>query len=129
MQELCQWGNMSKFGDMYKTYCRDREGIEVIEFDYGFMLLKSLPNMLYIQDIFVLPEYRTAGKGREMLEYTEQRAICEGKSAILGSCSPAGDGSTISMKAMLACGFRLSSCEKDMIYLVKELAQKGHKNG
>lgn len=133
MQELCQistsGGFISKFGDMYKAYIADGEAAEVVEFDFGFLVLKNVENMLYIETIYVAPEERENGRGREMLAFAERRAIEAGKIGILGSCSPGRKGSTISMKSMFACGFELSGCEKDMIYLVKLLEPKGVYNG
>lgn len=109
------------FGDMYKAYIADGEAAEVLEFDSGFLVLKTEADFLYIETIYVAPGARKSGIGRKMLEAVEQRAICEGRQGILGSCSPGRAGSTISMKSMFACGFELHSCDKDIIYLIKRL--------
>lgn len=129
MQQSCQLQQigvfLDKFGDMYKSYIADGEKAEVIEFSFGFLVLKTEADFLYIETIYVAPEYRESGKGREMLAAVEQRAISENKLGILGSCSPGRKGSTISMKSMLACGFELHSCDKDIIYLIKRFQAKG----
>jgi len=115
---------MDKFGDMYAKYLQDGEGAEVCTFEHGFIILKTMQNLLYIETIYVAPEMRKTGYGRKMLEEIEQRAISEQRTGVLGSCSPNREGSTISLKAMLACGFNLHSCDKDIIYLLKPLGQK-----
>lgn len=109
---------------MYKEYLKERENAELVEFPHGFIVLKILPDSIYLQDIYVKPEFRKLGVGREMLTHVEQVAVAAGKKSILGSCSPAANGATGSMKSMFACGFELLSCEKDMIYLTKDLSQK-----
>jgi GNAT superfamily N-acetyltransferase len=125
MQEAYQEHNILQLeGKMYKEYLRERENAELVEFDSGFMVLKLLPDALYIQDIYVKPEARQGGVGRMMLMHAEALAKELGKSAILGSCSPLAHGSTVSMKSMFACGFELKSCEQDMIYLIKPLSKE-----
>lgn len=128
MQEVCHnsyvGGFISKFGEHYKQYIADGEGAEVVEFDFGFLVLKYEANLLYIETIFVAPEERKSGRGKEMLAFVESRAAKEGLGGVLGSCSPARKGSTISMQAMFACGFELHSCDKDIIYLIKRLKPK-----
>ena len=106
---------------MYVEYLKEREGAEVLELPEGFAVIKQLPDCLYLQDIYVKPEFRKTGIGRSMLEVVEQSAKNLGYSKVLGSCSPLASGSTGSLKAMLACGFELSSCEKDLIFLVKKV--------
>lgn len=126
MQEVCHNIPMGdKFGDMYKQYIKDGEQAEVVEFEYGFLVLKYEGPYLYIETIYVAPEVRKTGYGREMLEYAEERVLSEGLMGVLGSCSPGRKGATISMKSMLACGFELLSSDKDIIYLVKYLKPKG----
>jgi GNAT superfamily N-acetyltransferase len=128
MQQVCQPRQievfMGNFADMYAKYLLDGEGAEVCTFEHGFMILKTMQNLLYIETIYVAPEMRKSGYGRQMLQMVEQRAIREQRSGILGSCSPNREGSTVSMKAMFACGFNLHSCDKDIIYLLKPLGQK-----
>lgn len=129
MQGVCHTIHMGaflgKFGDMYKDYIGAGEGAEVVEFDFGFLVLKHEANHLYIEHIYVAPGFRESGKGREMLEAVEARAKSEGKAGILGSCSPNRKGATISMKSMLACGFELLSSDKDIIYLIKPIKVLG----
>lgn len=106
---------------MYKDYLWEREQAEIVEFESGFMVLKVLPDMLYIQDIYVKPDFRKKGVGKMMLMHAEEVAREIGKTMILGTCCPIAAGSTTSMKSMLATGFELKSCDTNLIYLVKKL--------
>lgn len=112
---------MSKFGDMYKDYISAGEGAEVVEFDFGFLVLKNVNNLLYIETIYVAPEFRKQNKGSEMLDYAEKRAKNEQKVGILGSCCPSRKGATVSMKSMFARGFEIESASQDVIYLIKPI--------
>lgn len=109
------------FDSHYKAYVREREGVEVLEFDFGFALVKPLSDALYLQDIFVLPEHRQKGCGRHMLEVVEAAALGMGFNKVVGSCDPVANGATESMKAMFACGFSLKSCSGGLILLEKSI--------
>lgn len=109
---------------MYKEYLKERENAELVEFAHGFVVLKILPDSIYLQDMYVQPAFRRLKIGTEMLQKVEQIAVAAGKRELFTSCSPPALGSTGSLKAILASGFQLHSCEKDMIYLTKVLSQK-----
>jgi hypothetical protein len=109
---------------MYKDYLKERENAELVEFPHGFVVLKIFPESIYLQDMYVVPEKRMTGQAWSMLKHIEQVAIAAGKLKLVTSCSPPANGSTISLKAILAGGFQLESCDKDMIYLTKDLSQK-----
>lgn len=106
---------------MWKSYLKEREGSEVLEFEHGFAVVRELVDCLYLQDIYVKPEHRNSGYGRKILAVVEDAAKDMGFKYVLGSCSPKAEGSTASLQAILACGFELSDCEKDIIYLRKPL--------
>ncbi len=107
---------------MYAAYLKERENRDVLETPWGFAIVAEHTDCLYLQDIYVLPEFRKQGKGREMLAIVEDAARALGYKKVLGSCTPPAAGSDASLRAIMACGFRLLSCDKDIIYLVKELA-------
>ncbi len=111
---------------MWKAYIKEREGAEILELEHGFAIVRPLQDCLYLQDIYVVPEMRKTGYGRQILEIVEETATKMGFDKVLGSCSPGAAGSTVSIKAILACGFELESSDKDIIYLVKKL--KSHKD-
>lgn len=114
-QEVCYTAQM------YKDYLKERENLDILETDYGFATVRQMDDCLYLQDIYVKPEFRKQGKGREMLAVVEDAAREMGFSKVLGSCSPPAAGSDTSLRIILACGFKLLSCDKDIIYLVKDL--------
>lgn len=57
-----------KFGDLYKAYLMEREGLDVLEVDYGFMVYKVGPREAYISDYYVHPDYRQQGIGHAMAD-------------------------------------------------------------
>jgi len=107
--------------DYYAAYLKERENVDVIKHEHGFALIKPLNNALYIQDIYVMPEYRQKGAAKSMLHWVEGLAKEKGYGHVLGSCDPVAKGATVSMKAMLACGFELQACDGGLIYLIKSV--------
>lgn len=107
---------------MYWEYIKERENCEIIERPWGFAVIQFLDEFtVYLKDIYIKPENRRAGRATELLDEVENIAKSSGFTRVLGSCSPAAKGSTESLKAILASGFKLQSCDKDIIYLIKEL--------
>lgn len=106
---------------MYKDYIKERENLHTIEVEHGFAIYSVQPDCVYLQDIYVKPEYRKNGIATELLRQVEVLTKAHNLRHILGSCDPVANGSTASLKAILAAGFKLSHCHNNMIYLVKEV--------
>ena len=107
--------------NMVLNYILERENVEYLEYEWGFMFVQKLPSHLYIQDIYVKPELRGKKYASKMLEEAEKIANLGGFKAVLGSCDPAAVGSTHSLKTMLSVGFELHSVNGNLIYLEKKL--------
>ncbi len=110
---------------MYWKYLKEREGLVPLHSANGFALVKTVDDCLYIQDIYVEPEHRQSGQGKQLLEMAVALARAKGLSKILGSCSPNANGATASLKVLLAVGFQLHKSELDIIYLIKPLQKQG----
>jgi GNAT superfamily N-acetyltransferase len=107
---------------VWTEYIKEREGAEVLSFDFGFAVVKHEEGFcLYLQDVYIKPEFRKQGYGRKIVEIVEASARSLGLKKIVTSCCPTAIGSTDSILAILACGFQLQSCADDIIYLDKEL--------
>ncbi len=128
MQEVCpviqaykQLTNGQSVQPMYWTYIKERLGLEVLEKPEGFALFKVIDDGVYLQEMYVKPECRWSGIGKQFVEEIGNEARAQGFKKLYTSCVPSGLTSDSALRAILACGFKLVSCEKDIIYLVKEL--------
>lgn len=107
---------------MYWDYVREREGVEVVETENGFALIKMVnQDMLYLVDIYVKPDFRRSGEGRRILQEVEGIAKELGATRIQGSVAPQANGSTESALAVIATGFKISHSDNELIYFIKEL--------
>jgi GNAT superfamily N-acetyltransferase len=106
---------------LFAEYLREREGKEIVESDRGFATFQVLNNECYIEDIYVVPEYRQTGEAAKMANQIAEQAKTRGCVRLLGSVVPTARGSTTSLKVLLAYGFRLLRSDNNFIVLSKDL--------
>ena len=108
---------------LFAQYVKERENAEVLETDKGFAKYHLKPDHVYIEDIFVLPEFRKDGLAKEMANEIAKIAKEHGLSRMVGSVCLNAKGATASANVLLAYGMRLAGIEQEsgMIYFVKEL--------
>lgn len=111
----------SDFSTMYKAYLAEREGAWTVEAPEGFAVLRVLGDSLYLQDVWVKPAYRQLGIARQFLAEAERQAASMGISSVITSCSPGAANSDVSMKAIMAVGFKLMAAETDLIWFKKDI--------
>lgn len=106
---------------LYADYIKERENKEIVYNEFGFATYRILGDECYIQDIFIKKENRKEGHAKNLADKIAEIASLHGCKYLTGSTVPSMNGSTDSLKAMLAYGFKLLSSEKDFIVLIKEL--------
>ncbi len=109
--------HMSKFA----AYLKEREGIDLIETEWGFAIYALGKTECYIRDIFVYPEHR---RGRGCYDIADE--ICKiakeaGCTMLTGSVCPTANGATISLQVLLGYGMRLHSVGTDRVIFIKDL--------
>lgn len=115
---------MSKYGQ----YLKELKGFEMYEDEdgfvtYGFMQDKGL-KYCYIEDIYVVPEKRKSGiasQYADVVAVIAKEAQCD---RLLGSIVPSLPDSHYRMLVLLGYGFKLLSCNQDLIYFYKELSME-----
>ena len=106
---------------MWSLYVKEKSGVETISDEHGFICYKIHGEECYLEDIFVIPEYRERGVGSDLLIKAEALAK-EAGCKFLSSCiRPTESTATLSMKAHLAKGFRIYSSFENRILMIKEI--------
>ncbi len=115
---------------LYAKYIAEREGKLILETDEGFATYKFFEKLstVYIEEVFVLPEFRQTGIGAAFVDKISEIAQDAGYEKLLTSVCPAAKDSTTSLKAVLACGFELDSLSESLIYLSKPIRNKNGKS-
>jgi len=111
---------------MYFEYLREREPeISVIQHSEGFLLYKDMlldgELVIYIQDVYIIPEARDSNLATKMALEVEGIASSRGITKILGTVVPSAKGSTTSVKVLIAYGMKLLSSSDDIIWFIKEI--------
>jgi len=108
---------MSLFGE----YIKERLDKNIIENEDGFMTYVFQGESCYIEDVYVKPEKRKSGLGKQMMIEVEAKAKEAGCKVLTGSVRPSAKNSTDSMRILLSVGFSLLSSSVDAIFFWKEL--------
>lgn len=108
---------MSLFGQ----YIKERENKEIIETDQGFATYFYLNDGVYIENIYVAPDYRHLKGASKLADQIAELAKAKGYSKMYGSVAPSTNNSTDSLKVLLGYGFQLQSAEHNFISFVKEI--------
>lgn len=106
---------------LYSEYIQERENKSIVEHDKGFATYKIIGLECYIIDIYVKPEARKEGLASKMADEITEIAKSKGCKILSGSVYPAANGSTESLKVLLAYGFKLHDAQNGMISMYKEI--------
>lgn len=106
---------------LYAKYIAEREGKHIVETEQGFATYVFMEKGCYIEDIFVLKEYRDTGVAAHLADIITDIAKEKGYNKLFGSVVPSANNSTVSLKVLLAYGFKLESCSNNFILMVKDI--------
>lgn len=113
---------MSLYGD----YVRERLGGGIVERPEGFATYRFIDDAgvstVYIQDIYVKPDFRNTKIASEMANDVAKMGKLKGCKRLIGTVQPSAKGSTNSLKVLLGYGMELHSSANDAIIFKKELA-------
>lgn len=108
--------------DMFEAYVKERENGELLRHPHGFAIYLDIDqDTAYLQDVYVQPEHRTIGVGRELLGMAVQKAKKSNKNTLLTSTDISTHGVEVSMLSILASGFKVKNLEQNMIWYSMEL--------
>lgn len=107
---------------LYAQYIKERENKDIIENDKGFATFQFLNNQqCYLQDIFVLPEYRETKIATEMADKVVEMAKEKNCNVLIGSVCADDKKATRNMKVFLAYGMQIDKVIGNMIFLKKDI--------
>jgi GNAT superfamily N-acetyltransferase len=105
---------------LYGRFQAELYGRKIIENEFGFILYSKFDdNSVYAHSLYVLPERRHEGKGRELEEALIER---EKPSVIFSYIDLTTNNPTLSVKAHLAVGYEIFSANESAITMRKELS-------
>lgn len=107
--------------DKYKQYILERENANLYEDEYGFFTYVVFDNVFQVNDLFILPEYRKQGNGKQYAEIIESIAYKNNCDIVCCfSCTDANNWEQ-SHKYILNNGYKIVNKNNTMICYKKEI--------
>ena len=108
---------------LYAEYITERTADKIIEAEDGFVTYRFLNDgkTVYVIDVYVVPKSRGSGRASQLVNMVADIAKESGAIEMLGTVVPSANGSTISLKGLLAFGMKLQSSSNDLIIFRKDL--------
>lgn len=106
---------------LFAQYIQEGKGKSTLESDKGFVIYSFIDDGCYIEEIFILKEYRKTGEASKLTDQIVEIARQKGCKKLLGSVIPSTPVATNSLRAMIAYGFHVTGSINNFIYLEKEL--------
>ena len=105
----------------YELYISERLGQSLLELPCGFVAYKCTTPECFINEFFILPEFRNSHHAGDLLSELEKIAIdnsCAFISAVVYVEDP---GSHRTLKAAFKRGFKIKSAQNNSLVIVKKL--------
>jgi hypothetical protein len=108
---------------LYAQYLKERRNGECIENEYGFITYHILKeeNMVYIEDVYIIPEARQSHKAVELWDKVLAITKEMGINKVLGSVDLNTPTRDISIKGLYARGMKISHYKDNMLYFIIEV--------
>lgn len=102
-------------------YRKEREDIDTMEFESGFITYRLFPNECYIVDIYVRPDVRRSGYGSMMADEVKKFAKKQGYQILTGSVDTRLPSAMKSDEVLQRYGFKKLRDEGPMTYYFMEI--------
>lgn len=106
---------------LYSQYVAERESQVVFEYAKGFVGYSIEPDHIFLQDLFVVPEFRHQKVGEKLLKLVERKARELRKERVYVSVVPSTKLGPTMANLALKYGYKLSHSHADSDYFVKEV--------
>lgn len=110
-------------GTLISKYFKEKDGIEILENDFGFIGYKITGEECYITHMFTDQSVRGTGKGRAILAELEKIARSFGCKYIATNVWFSDVGATNTLTASLKAGFKIRAGDVRSILITKEIQE------
>ena len=110
---------------LYGQYIAERQGRGIVETEDGFATFDYISDkIVYIVDLYVVPEKRKSHVATELADKICEEAIKSGHTQLLGSVDATAKGAEASCKVLEAYGMKIHKVAEPMIFYVKQIAEE-----
>lgn len=107
---------------LYAKYIKERDQVEILENESGFLFYKIIGKDCLIVDLFIDPELRNLGECRKLIEELVALAKSANCESLFGNIQINDHGASRTMKAALALGFEILSANIQLITIIKKIS-------
>jgi hypothetical protein len=109
---------------LYAQYLRERQGVESIWNQNGFIAYKCAGDECFIAELFVEPEARRSGACRELVERVMSVARASGRKVLTGNIHIKDPGHDQTLQAAYALGFKVIGAESGILFISKNVMEE-----
>jgi hypothetical protein len=109
---------------LYFDYIKEREGLEVLENESGFITYKITGDECFIKNMFITPKMRSTFLLKNMIDLLCEIAFIRKCKFISANIDLQDEGAGRTLVAALKIGFRLARAQNDILLIIKELEAK-----
>lgn len=102
-------------------YLKEREDMDSIETDYGFVIYKITGDNVYLRDIYVEEQFRQVNHCYKLADKVVEIAKEQGCKTMTGSVAVLAKNPEISIKTLLGYGMSIQSANNNFLVFVKEI--------
>lgn len=106
---------------LHARFLKETLGIDCLEYEWGYATYQLEPDHVYIIDIYVLPELRSAGKGVQLMHEIGDFAASKGAKWMYGSVAKGSALEEANLKMLKHLGFVESHEDQNLTYLKRSL--------
>jgi hypothetical protein len=109
---------------LYGPYIAERANGRILESEDGFIVYRFDGRDCYIIEMYVRPDRRKSGKGRQLIERLEEIAIQIGAERVTAGIYIEDQRSKETLIASLISGFKVLSANAGILFIAKELPKR-----
>lgn len=106
---------------LWAQSCEEYDETKCIEYDWGFITYRFINDVVFMPDLYIVPDKRRLGFGLRLLTEVESIAKREGKLWLASEIRLSSKGAVEALKAHLGVGFKPTSAQSDIIVMSREV--------
>jgi hypothetical protein len=106
---------------VWAKYIKEREDLDILEDEFGFITYKFNTHECFIQDMCVDTSKRSQSHGRGLIDQLVEIAKAHGCTYIGANIFLADKGAMNTLTASMRVGFKIAKANNDVLFIVKDI--------
>lgn len=106
---------------MYFDYAKERQSLENIQTEAGFVLYKIIGEECFLAEVYVKPEFRNGDAIKELISRVSEIALLNKCKVLSATVHLSDQGNLRTIKAALKLDFYIARAENNVIVIARHL--------